>query len=62
MSRTKKGSKPVGYDFWSRRSPAGNSGKIAKNITKREERARENRMLVRIKKDTEDFDLRFAGE
>lgn len=37
MSRTKKGSKPVGFDFWSKRC-FGNTGlgygKVAKKITK----------------------------
>ncbi len=40
MSRTRKGSKPIGYDFWSRR-PGGSClgfGPEAKNITHRKER------------------------
>lgn len=41
MSKTKKGSKPPGYDFWGRRAKSGRDyGKIIKTITKRIERSR----------------------
>jgi len=40
MSRTKKGKKPIGYEYWSKRPNSGsNPGRISKNITKRRERA-----------------------
>jgi hypothetical protein len=39
MSRTRKGKKPVGYEFWSRRPGKMGSGKVGKQITKRRERA-----------------------
>lgn len=39
MSRTKKGSKPVGYDYWSRRpTPDMSPGRDAKKMTHRRER------------------------
>lgn len=39
MSRTKKGAKPPGYDFWSRRPHSGNGfGPVVKNFTHRVER------------------------
>lgn len=62
MSRTKKGGKPVGYEFWSRRDNYPGDGKVAKENTKRKERARNRRMIDRVKNDPEDFDKRFAGE
>lgn len=41
MSRTKKGSKGCGYDFWGRRAKSCcPPGKVTKQITKRIERAR----------------------
>lgn len=47
MSRTKKGSKPPGYDYWSARphsqSPAG---RITKTLTHRSER-QQSKGLVR---------------
>lgn len=40
MTRTKKGAKGPGYEFWSRRTPTKNcgSGKISKRITNKAER------------------------
>ncbi len=39
MSRTVRGSKPAGYDFWSRRGKAAwGYGGYAKQLTKRRER------------------------
>jgi hypothetical protein len=42
MSRTKKGSKGPGYDFWGKRPKSGDCGfgKLIKTISKRIERAR----------------------
>ena len=62
MSRTRRGSKPLGYDFWSRRSRALNSGKISKWITNKHERARDRKMVNRAMNNPEDFELRFKGE
>jgi len=41
MSRTKKGSKPPGYDYWGKRPKSGDCsyGKVVKTISKRIERA-----------------------
>jgi len=63
MSKTRKGGKEPGYEFWSRRdSEANGCGKNTKKITKRKERARQRRMINRIQRDPEDFDKRFSGE
>jgi hypothetical protein len=45
MSRTSKGSKGCGYDYWGKRPLSGNCGygKIVKTISKRIERARAKR-------------------
>lgn len=51
MSRTKKGSKGPGYEYWSRRpynkGPSQNSGKIAKRICHQMERAIAKREILR---------------
>jgi hypothetical protein len=50
MSRTRKGSKAPGYEFWSPRPGQGGVGSIAKKITHRAERnanKREVRRAVR---------------
>lgn len=40
MSRTRKGSKPMGYDYWSKRPYSKNGyGKDVKDMTHRKERA-----------------------
>ena len=54
MSRTKKGSKSPGYDFWSRRPPGGGcagSGPEAKKITHKAERAEKKRVILKEKKE-----------
>lgn len=38
MSRTRKGSKAPGYEFWSRRPGPSGPGSIAKKMTHRAER------------------------
>jgi hypothetical protein len=40
MSRTVKGSKSPGYEFWSKRPGNGTKGKIAKQFTHKIERQR----------------------
>lgn len=45
MSRTKKGSKPSGYEFWSRRPQCGGRGRISKTFCHRQERAIAKREL-----------------
>ena len=55
MSRTKKGKKPLGFDYWTKRP--GNIGGInghgpsAKKITKRKERAIDRMLERKAKKD-----------
>ena len=50
MSRTKKGSKPPGYDTWSRRPGSTyGSGKDGKTDTKRREREAERQLLHKEK-------------
>lgn len=39
MSRTNKGGKPGGYEFWSRRPQSGGRGRISKTFCHRQERA-----------------------
>lgn len=39
MSRTKRGSKPPGYEFWSRRPQCGGVGPESKKICHSQERA-----------------------
>jgi hypothetical protein len=52
MSRTKKGKKPLGYDYWSRRPGSGRGfGKLARKITVRKERMQESQLLEKFKKD-----------
>lgn len=44
MSRTKKGSKAAGYEYWSKRPMSGaNPGRWAKTVTHRIERREGNR-------------------
>lgn len=52
MSRTRRGSKPLGYDYWSKRpySKCG-FGKFVKNMTKRVERAQEHKIIENELKD-----------
>lgn len=46
MSRTQKGSKGPGHEYWSRRSEHRQPGKLSKKLTVREER-REAKKQVR---------------
>lgn len=62
MSRTKKGKKPSGFDFWSRRHNVSSYGPIPKWITKRYERQRNRRMCQKAMDDPELFEKRFPGE
>jgi len=51
MSRTRKGGKPPGFEFWSRRPSGGfSSGRVAKDVTKAKERMRQ-KDLIRKEKD-----------
>lgn len=55
MSRTKRGSKPPGYEYWSRRpgnKHGGVAGKIGKVITKKRERAAEKSEIYKSKQDS----------
>lgn len=51
MSRTKKGSKPPGYDFWSRRPK---SSKNCKDLTHRAERKQGKDQVKKGKQDYEE--------
>lgn len=63
MSKTVRGDKAVGYDFWSRRCFGHiGSGKISKTITKRKERHRNKKISRNALFDSNDFEMRFAGE
>ena len=53
MSRTKKGSKGPGHEYWSRRSEHRVPGKISKLLTVRKER-REGKEATRNKDARED--------
>lgn len=48
MSRTIKGGKPGGYEFWSRRPQSGGRGSISKTICHRQERAIAKRELTEM--------------
>lgn len=50
MSRTKKGTKPPGYEFWSKRPGNGGRGKAAKIQTHRSERATGRRETANLAK------------
>ena len=57
MSRTKKGSKPPGYEFWSKRPGSMyNSGRAGKTETKRREREAERQLLHKEKRDVQQPD------
>ena len=52
MSRTKKGAKSPGYEYWSKRPLNGHSpGSIAKRITHKLERAQQDQDLIKELKD-----------
>ncbi len=62
MSRTKRGSKSCGEDFWSRRTQNMGTGKFAKKFTTQRERTR-NRKIKRQAIDCpEEVEGRFPGE
>lgn len=55
MSRTKKGSKGAGYEYWSKRPYSGSSpGKITKKLTHSKERSDEKKLIRKEKKDLDD--------
>ena len=48
MSRTKKGGRPIGYEYWSKRLPRFKTalpGRITKDITHSSERAEKKRII-----------------
>lgn len=54
MSRSKKGNRPIGYDYWTRR--LGNPqppGRVAKDITNGKERAAKRQTISKIRKELE---------
>lgn len=53
MSRSKRGSKGPGYDYWGRRAHSGTTGvgRIQKKITTRVERNRAKQELIRGEED-----------
>lgn len=54
MSRSKKGKKAPGYEYWSKRpNSISPPGKTSKNITHRKERAATKRIEHKAKKDLE---------
>lgn len=55
MSRSKKGSKSPGTDFWGKRALSGNcgTGKIVKKITHSKERAAAKKVERKAKKEQE---------
>jgi hypothetical protein len=54
MSRTKKGQKSPGYEYWSKRpNSMSNPGKVSKNITHRKERAESKKAVHKAKKEVE---------
>lgn len=62
MSRTKHGSKGVGFEFWGRRSHPMSSGAISKRITKKQERTRNKKIINQAHNDPDNTEGRFAGE
>lgn len=65
MSRTRKGSKGYGYDFWSRRcngDHAAGYGPVPKHETKRRERQQDRGMERAAMVDAYNYRRRFAGE
>lgn len=58
MSRTKKGAKGPGYEYWSKRPMAGHSpGKKTKKLTHRKERAQAKETLTK-----DDLDVDWKDE
>jgi hypothetical protein len=62
MSRTRKGRKGGGYDFWSRRPGDGYFGPVAKLITKRSERMIDKQLERQAMIDPEGVRGRIPGE
>lgn len=55
MSRTKKGKKGPGYDYWTRRPYSSSGfGPEVKKMTKKKERAQAKQKLARVKKGKEE--------
>lgn len=54
MSRTKKGAKGAGFEYWSKRPCAGDSpGRETKKRTHRKERIQDKKIIEREKKEDE---------
>ena len=47
MSRSRKGSKPPGYEFWSPRPQSGGKGAESKRICHKQERAASRRVVFK---------------
>jgi len=62
MSRSIRGSKCSGYDFWSRRSGVLGKGPVAKRITRKEERTRDKEIERLAMADPDSVPGRFPGE
>ena len=64
MSRTNRGKKFCGYNFWSRRGKGRimGCGPASKWITKKLERARDRRIKYDALQDFENYEGRFPGE
>ena len=62
MSRSRKGGKGDGYDFWSRRPGDGHFGKVAKLITKRSERVIDRQLERLACVDPDSVRGRYPGE
>lgn len=52
MSRTKKGKKGAGHDYWGKRALSGDCGfgSVVKKLTHKKERAQQKQMISKIKK------------
>ena len=62
MSRSRRGGKGGGYDFWSRRSGVGGSGPVSKAITKKQERTRDRQIERMALVDPDQVPGRLPGE
>lgn len=53
MARTKRGAKPLGYDYWGKRALSGlcGFGKKVKKLTHKIERAQAKRLVEKLKKE-----------
>jgi hypothetical protein len=61
MSRTKKGSKGAGYEYWSKRPGPTIPGKFAKTVTHKIER-QQNKKLRKDEDDANGVDVPRGGE